>query len=150
MDKSTIFLMEAGEELDKLVAVEIMAEPAPKFIPEDALELQLAGDPVKSPGECWLCLCEYDRGDVPIWRPLPFSTDVLAAWQVVGRVCNWDVGDNMLILRCQAKDPTSDDPDDTGEWAEVEINGDWGKVLAEGKTAPEAICKAALLTRGMR
>lgn len=83
MTKEEISAMEAGEELDKLIAVEVMAEPAPKFIPEDALELQLVSDPVKSPRECWLCLCEYDQGDVPIWRPLPFSTDISAALQVV-------------------------------------------------------------------
>ncbi|GAJ23370.1 unnamed protein product, partial [marine sediment metagenome] len=77
--------METGEELDRLVATEVMGEPIPEFTPENALDLQLAGSPVKSPQGNWLCLCEYGEGDIPTWRPLPYSTDISAAWQVVAK-----------------------------------------------------------------
>ncbi|GAH74230.1 unnamed protein product, partial [marine sediment metagenome] len=82
MTKEEILAMEVGEELDKLVA-EAMGEPMPEFIPENALDLQLAGSLIKSPKGNWLCLCNYDEGDIPTWRPLPYSSDISAAWQVV-------------------------------------------------------------------
>uniref|UniRef100_A0A6M3LZQ5 Phage ABA sandwich domain-containing protein n=1 Tax=viral metagenome TaxID=1070528 RepID=A0A6M3LZQ5_9ZZZZ len=127
MNKEEILAME-GEELDKLIAVEVMAEPVPKFIPEDALELQLSGNPVKSPRECWLCLCEYDQGDVPIWRPLPFSTDISAAWQVMEKL---KVGDNETWFSfCEQVE---------------ELCGSDERVLYE--LNPEIICKAALLAK---
>jgi len=56
MDKGTILAIEAGEELDRLVAEEVMGEPMPEFTPEDALDLELAGSPVKSPKGNWVCL----------------------------------------------------------------------------------------------
>ena len=86
MTKEEILAMEIGEDLDRLVATEVMGEPMPEFIPEDALDLQLAGSPIKSPKGNWLCLCDYDKGDIPTWRPLPYATDISAAWQVEEKI----------------------------------------------------------------
>jgi len=147
MNKEEILTMEVGEELDKLVATEVMGEPIPEFTPENALDLQLAGSPFKSPKGNWLSLCKYDEGDIPTWRPLPYSTDISAAWLVVEKICNWDVGDNMLILKGQGPNLEPTEENERVGWWEAEINGDWGKVTAEGKIAPEAVCKAALLTK---
>ena len=144
--KEEILTMEAGRELDRLVAVEVMNEAMPSLIPEDALALQLAGSPIKSPGGNWLCLCEYEEGDIPTWHPLPFTTDISAAWLVVNKFCNWDNRDAMLTLKGQGENPTP--LEGNGEWWEVIIDDDSGRQWqAEGKTATEVICKGALLTR---
>jgi len=147
MTKEEILEMKTGEELDRLVATEVMGEPIPEFTPENALDLQLAGSPVKSPQGNWLCLCRYDEGDIPTWRSLAYSTDISAAWLLVEKMCNWDVGDNMLILKGQGPNLEPTEENEGVGWWEAEINGDWGKVIAEGKIAAEAICKVALLAK---
>ncbi|GAJ12734.1 unnamed protein product, partial [marine sediment metagenome] len=101
MDKDTILAMEVGDELDKLVAVEVMGELMPEFTPQNALDLQLVGSPVKSPKGNWLCLCRYDEGDIPTWRPVPFSTDISAAWQVVDKM--FELGYAMRLLHLGSK-----------------------------------------------
>ncbi|GAI39104.1 unnamed protein product, partial [marine sediment metagenome] len=82
MTKEEILAMEAGRELDELVATQIKGEPKPDYVVENVLDLQLTGDPAKSLGGNWLFLCEYDKGDIPTWYSLPFSTDISAAWPV--------------------------------------------------------------------
>jgi len=142
MTKEEILAMEAGEELDKLVA-EAMGEPMPEYIPENALDLQLAGSPIKSPKGNWLCLCNYDEGDIPTWRPLPYSSDISAAWQVVNKM--FELGYAMSLLHlssefypeywyCDFRPKDSNKPPEY-EWVDHQM------------TAPGAICKAALLTR---
>ena len=132
MTREEILAMKAGEKLDKLIAVEIMADSAPTFIPKYALELQLSGSPVKSSGECWLCLCDYNHGDVPIWRPLPFSTDILVAWHVVKKM----IKDGYYYFSNYG---------DNEKWG-VTYAHSFGE-LVWADTVEEAICKAALLTR---
>ena len=145
MTKEEILAMKTGRELDVLVAEKVMGHPMPDFIPEDALDLYLAGSPIHY--DSWACVCRYDEGDTPKWVPDPYSTDISAAWLVVGKVCNWDVDDNMLVLKGQAPDPTEPIGGENEGWWEAEINGTGGKVVAEGKIAPEAICKAALIAK---
>ena len=132
MNKEEILTMEAGEELDRLVATEVMGEPMPAFIPESALEFQLAGSPVKSPKGNWVCLCRYDEGDIPTWRPLTCSTDISAAWKVVKKMIN----------------------DGNSYFSDYGDNEKWGVTYAHSigelvwaDTIEEAICKAALLTK---
>jgi len=141
MNKEEILAMEVGEELDKLVAVEVMGEPMPEFTPGNALGFQLAGSPVKSPKGNWLCLCRYDEGDIPMWRPVPFSTDISAAWLVVEKLGGGKDIDQISVVYEL----------DFGEWKyRVTIDYqdlDKQSVTAWGKTPPVAICKAALLTR---
>ena len=143
MNKEKILAMEAGRDLDALVAEKVMGHPMPEIIPEDAIDLYLSGTPIHH--DSWTCVFRYDEGDVPKWVPDPYSTDISAAWQVVERVCNWDSRDAMITIKGQGKNPTPLEDND-GEWWEVMIDDDSARQwLAEGKTAPEAICKAALL-----
>jgi len=142
MAKEEILAMEAGEKLDELIAERIFGA---RLL---GVERVLWKDDLGCVGE----------------KPFAtkFSTDISAAWRVVEKICNWDVDDNMLILKGQAADLEPKDEEGKVGWWEAEINGTWGKVIAEGKTAPEAtwgkviaegktapeaICKAALLTR---
>jgi len=139
MDKSTILEIEAGEELDKLVAVEVMGELIPAVTHEPALDLQLAGSPVKSPKGNWLCLCRYDEGDIPTWRPVPFSTDISAAWPIAGKM-------GLALISLNNKD-----------WACCKANHIYHVDIGQDhyadpnlvicREAPEAISKVALLTR---
>jgi len=139
MTEEEILKMEAGGNLDRLVATEVMGEPMPELTPENALTLQLAGSPVKSPKGNWLCLCRYEEGDIPTWRPLPYSTDISAAWPIAVKV-------GLGLFPLNNKD-----------WAcckasyiyHVELGQDHyaDPHLVICREAPEAICKAALLTK---
>ena len=140
MDKSTILAMEAGEELDRLVAEEVMVEPMPEFTPEDALRLQLAGSPVKSPKGNWVCLCRYDEGDIPRWCPVPFSTDISAAWRVLEKLKR-DWGCIDLIWDAGAWDISLENYDSHRKFYLGKESG------ATYEELPEAICRAALITR---
>jgi hypothetical protein len=73
-----IDVMTAGHELDALVAEKVMGEIMPTA-PHDRAHLE----PIKSNGENWICWPEYEHGDKCKWAPLPFSTDLMAAWKVV-------------------------------------------------------------------
>jgi len=139
MAEEEILKMEAGIKLDWLAATEVMGEPMPELTPENALTLQLAGSPVKSPKGNWLCLCRYEEGDIPTWRPLPYSTDIAAAWPIAVKMglalislnngdwvcCNGNYLYSIKITQDHYADPN----------------------LVICREAPEAICKAALLTK---
>jgi len=110
---------EAGRCLDAWVASAVFNEPEPK-------------SRFDRPSEdgAWRWTGDY----VPRFAPKPFSTDIAAAWEVVGRVSNGyyiDIG-----------------VDEHG--AQVQINkyedGSWD-ILPESiraDTAPLAICRAAI------
>ena len=126
--------MKAGRELDALVAEKVMGKKVRR----------LSGNLY-----CW----EYD-GDYEnlhgLAQPIPtYSTDISAAWEVVNKLCNWDVDDNMLILKGQGPD-LENHGDEEAEWWEAEINGDfWGSPAnAEAETAPLVICLVALKAVG--
>jgi hypothetical protein len=112
MTKEEILAMEAGEELDKMVA-------------------EALGDVFETPdhGKCYRHFQKnpaYGGWSIPA----PVSTDILSAWHVVDRL----VGTAYYYMFDLKK---------------VYINTLWeasfeGRV-AQGKTVPEAICKAALL-----
>ena len=138
MTREEILAMEAGEELDRLVVTEVMGEPIPEFTPENALELQLAGSPVRSSQGNWLCLCKIGEGDVPTWRPMPYSTDISVAWQVLKKLREeyWcieiKIADGCRVIMELLRTPP----------IRVEVNAG-----TPFEKLPEAICKAALLTR---
>jgi len=146
MNKDGILAMEAGEELDRLVAIEIMGEQMPSFIPENALDLQLAGSPIKSQNGYWLCLCKYEEGDIPIWHPLPFSTDISAACRVLEKLtAEWTKRNKPIsievIYDCGAYEVKVETfNEDKSDWNEPIFSGSC-------EAAPEAICKAALVTK---
>jgi len=142
MTKEEILAMEANEELDKLVAVEVMNElMSDLFIPENALEHQLAGSPIKSGGGNWVCLCKYEEGDIPRWHPLPFSTDISAAWQVVEAIHKELFSIRHFFLRFLQ------------EQTRHEVNGGAGEIVTIAwpdlffHITPETICKAALIAK---
>lgn len=132
-----------NREIDVLVAREVMSldvEPSSNY---DGWygDLIPIGDREFIDPKGWV----YDKGR----RAVPhFSTNLICAWMLVEKVCNWDVDDNMLILKGQGPDlnPQLDD-EDSGEWWEAEINGTWGKVTAEADTVPLALCLVALKVR---
>jgi len=128
VEKEEILKMKAGEKLDRLVATEVMGEPIPEFTPPNALELQLAGSPVKSPQGNWVSRCKYSEGDIPTWRPLPYSRDIASAWQVKEKL---KVGDNetWFAFCLQVEDICGGD-----EPVLYELNA-------------EIICKAALIAK---
>ncbi|MBA7631314.1 hypothetical protein ES703_38845 [subsurface metagenome] len=150
MTKEEILAMEAGEELDALVSEGIMGCPKPDFIPEHALELALAGSPVRYNG--WLCICFYDEGDVPKWIPDPYSTDISAAWQVVEKMKDMIDNKRNQLLCCLKIhcDIPGEAWDIHWSYSELSIMDDGHKdhkLPLSWFSLPEAICKAALLIR---
>jgi len=86
MTKEEILAMEPGKYLDRMVAQEVMDEKQPQSTPQNALDRMLVNNPIRSEKGNWVCLCDYEHGDIPEWHPLNFSTDISAAWQVVERM----------------------------------------------------------------
>ncbi len=76
--------MEAGRELDALVAEKVMGEPRPTGNVPDGV---LAGVTTSSSGGGnWVgTTTGFTSGDEPVWLPKPYSTDIAAAWEVVGK-----------------------------------------------------------------
>lgn len=167
--KEVILAMEAGENLDRLVSTEVMGELMPELTPENALNLQLAGSPIKSPKGNWVCLCRYEENDIPVWRPLPYSTDISTAWQVVEKMRESDKY-NFKRIESLYKEPGQ--YDDTfiefcanlmeilgvtikdsviatmaGRPAELPEYPYPATLTLMRKLSPEAICKAALLAK---
>jgi len=91
--------MSAGYELDTLVAEKVMGEIMPTAS-HDRAHLE----PINSVGENWICWPEYEHGDKCEWAPLPFSTDLMAAWKVVSQfepwVCRFQSADGFIHLTC--------------------------------------------------
>ena len=129
--------MKAGRELDALVAEKVMG-------------IELCHHELHETRPT----CKYCHLNKGFWQPKwgriepprHYSTDIAAAWEIVERLCNWDVDDNMLVLKGQGPDlekkkwPNGE----AAEWWEAEIGGTWGKVVSKAETAPHAICLAAL------
>ena len=133
MTKEKILAMEPGPELDTLVAEKVMGHPMPDFIPEDALDLYLVGTPIYC--DSWSCVCRYDEGDTPKWVPDPYSTDISAAWPVVGKMESLGYGHKHLKYSQRREAGIA--------WMFMQPGR--GIFEARGKKAPEAICKAALI-----
>ena len=150
MTKKEILAMESGRKLDALVEEKLFNHQSEwrycNWLPEGYYEVQSYGEERIRGGlldEDELHPC-YREGEKWIVTPF-YSTDMTDAWKVVEKLCNWNVHDNMLILQGQTPHLEQEGEEDKVGWWEAEINGDWGKVVAEGKTASEAICRAALL-----
>ncbi|HUV53493.1 MAG TPA: hypothetical protein VMW64_10545 [Dehalococcoidia bacterium] len=147
MTKEEILAMEAGKKLDILVAQKVMDHPMPDFIPENALDLYLAGAPIHY--DSWSCVCCYDEGDVPKWVPDPYSSDISASWRVVEKLTEeWTKRNKPIsievievIYDCGAYEAKIE------TWNEDKY--DWNEPIFSGSctAAPEAICKAALIAK---
>jgi hypothetical protein len=126
MDREDILKMEAGRELDVLVAEKVMGEIKPVYSHEFHIE------PKWSIGGNWYCLPEYSSGDICEWQPKPFSTYIAAAWEVVEKIQS--NGDVLSLTYLE----------DFGEmmW---DVHFRIANTFAYAPTAPLAICRAALL-----
>lgn len=134
MTRDEILAMPAGRGLDVLVA-QTMEPNLPVLDPkEDYLGQQMSGEVFYSPLGFWHVVCEYDSGDVPMWKPVLLSTRIAAAWKVVEKFVS-DRGYGTEI-RWSEYHP------------EIQSRGwrcDFGSRTSYGATPMEAICKAALL-----
>jgi len=154
--------MEAGRELDALVAEKVMGW--------EYLEVGYFGEEDETPRQVelndWLdkvgiesigpYFIDVER-DFWIyasdmwghgWNP---STNIADAWRVVEKLCNWDVDDNMLVLEGQG--PDIEEEGQPGwvakQWWKADIVGIAGHNIGEADTAPHAICLAALKAVGV-
>jgi len=147
MTKEQIIAMEAGRELDKLVAEQIFSK---KVVSVKYLEGWMLGT---EPDEydraiyesCYATTYEggetylfgsFDEREMSIKVDLleQYSTDISVAWRVVDRLFEDGFREQRLVRDHR-----------TGTWeAEFGINE---AAFAESMNLPEAICKAALLTK---
>jgi hypothetical protein len=78
LTREMILNMPAGERLNRWVAERVMGQKMPMYIHSPHIDPTTDG--------AWICSPSYELGDLCIWRALPFSTDILAAWQVVEKL----------------------------------------------------------------
>lgn len=160
--------MSAGIQLDVLVAEKVMGESKPTELHEEGhLEA------IRSVGGNWICWPEYERGDECEWTPLPFSTDLMAAWKVVSLfepwVCRFQSADGFIHFTCshwadhgdciehvwtEEEEKMEDDPKPWSFHIHLGLLAERGGVpphwnhgdrfCAFGPTAPLAICRAVL------
>jgi len=152
MTKEEILAMKAGEYLDGVVAEQVMDEIQPKSAPQNALEQMLADNPIRSEKGNWICLCDYEHGDIPEWHPLHFSTDISAAWQVVEKMREIKDSKGNQLLCCLKIycDVPGEVWDIHWSYAELSVMNDGHKdhkLPLSWYSFPEAICKAALLAK---
>lgn len=124
MTKEEISAMQAGEELDKLVA-------------------EALGDVFETTGYD-KCYRHFQKNPAyGGWSiPAPTSTDISAAWQVVEKLYQ----DHF----CMKLEVIPDDDDQVAYYCcfyPSQIGGAEKMTLTLGHSMPEAICKAALLTK---
>lgn len=113
--------MEAGRELDVLIATKVLGYAQPKYV--------YIGEPDYSEIDAWW----YEDKD-GAWEELPkYSVDMGAAWEVVERF-KWP----KFYVGLQRTD--------TGNWrCDIETHGGDGPTYSDyHKTAPMAICLAAI------
>ena len=77
-----------------------------------------------------------EKGNVRVYKPPQYSTDISAAWEVVGKIQN----DYILDFKLERKYCVA-----AMKFVAVFEDLDGKKWVAHGWIAPEAICKAALL-----
>jgi hypothetical protein len=120
--------MPAGTELDTLIAEKVMGEDKPTYTHDHDDVMQI----IYSDKKAWACLPEYDNGDICEWRPKPFSSSILLAWEVVEKIK--EKGRLYLIVS-----------DDIGYKAEILLSNPVPMAIAQCDSAPLAICRVALL-----
>ena len=124
--------LEAGRELDAMIAERVFGEPYPAPIEEYPW---WSSAPVYSPKRQWIASATIGGGEnAHIWSPRRYSTEIAAAWSVVERVDNRnsvvkDLGVHTFGLARY----------DDGTYAAMFFNAS-----ARANSAPLAICRAAL------
>ncbi len=155
MTKEEILAMEAGRELDKMVAELLFSYRVEDrygyYDPESGYFCETQSSPlIGERGERQPCILvetkEFRGGVLELWNELPcYSTDISPAWQVVEKMLSegwywFAYGRKELGIElngCQfAKEPF------------IKDNIDYlvDKIVDGKFQMPEAICKAALLT----
>jgi hypothetical protein len=79
-------MINVGPELDAIIAEEVMGEKKPTFTADAqiVLDRQLSGEAhIESPLGCWYLVCIYEHGDVPEWIPMPYSTYLESAMDIL-------------------------------------------------------------------
>lgn len=84
--------------------------------------------------------------DYNFQRVPPYSTDIAAAWDVVEKLGNWH-GFDFLVWRT-AEASQYHEGDWQAGWYEAGFDGPESRASAYAKTAPIAICRAALKAVG--
>ena len=128
--------------MDALVAEKVMGEPQPTA----NVPLGIAFTPwhtSASEGGNWYgTTTGYDSGDEPIWMPRPYSTDIGAAWEVVERI----TGHLSLYVTVGNTASFPSSIHYLKPWVCVIGIHEKPVALIQAKTAPHAICLAALKT----
>jgi len=132
MTRDEILAMKPGRELDKLVESTFFGWKEGMECDGEIGEL-----PISSDG--WFCLkCGYQgtwgEDTTHYQQPKPRSTDIAAAWEILKEL------NKKTYVRVER--PTKTGYECFDKWI-CEIGG--GRIYASGKTAPEAVCKVALL-----
>ena len=123
MTRDEILNLEAGREMDALIAEKVMGEKQPNYVHAN-LHMEY---PETSTCGNWQCFNIFEHGDICEWHPKQFSTDISAAWEVVEMM-----GDKF------------DNVGHGEEWYCVYRPDEWGNIVY-ADSAPLAICRAALL-----
>ena len=132
MTRDEILAMEPGRELDALVAERVMGKPKPTVIPRSDEKFLETWDDW---GGAWLARFKGDN-EIGQYYALPFSTNISKAWEVV---------EKMQELGCMIELDRYYPGENSGLWTCLFCAGSELCGRAEVPTAPEAICKAALL-----
>lgn len=154
--------MKPGRELDALVAVEVMGEDLSVYpdhlwkksedgeVDVFAMDSDLHSGPRCT--RCWFSYCVHCKETIePCQRtPSYYSTNIAAAWEVVPAIQSKVLFSRPLVFRLEGIgeqweatffDPFAGSPADPGTFPYIK---------AEGSTASEAICLAALKAVGYK
>lgn len=136
--------MEAGPEMDRLVAEKVMgwrdmswAERYPNDAEDTGFMPRQWYGPLPDGRLVGLYnVSEHDH-DSPnsLWRP---SVNIAHAWELMEKVRN--DGWHVVVVTCDGCEPGSDGP-----WAVDIVRRNQGAIAVHANTAPLAICRAALM-----
>lgn len=128
--------MPAGPELDELIAFWVFREQKPAYTHKRHID-------VRYHGKSWLCLPEYEKGDVCHWVPLGYSTTPSYAWYVINAMREidfwWSASYKTAVFYDELNKPGYEV---RFRCVRAGTRGDW---FAAAKTLELAICRAALM-----
>lgn len=144
MRPDDIMQLQAGREMDALVAELVMGESKPSL---DGITIDdVFRHNTYSPGGAWYITAQFENGDIPYWDPVRYSTDIADAWKIIEKlraegkgiqvmtVSDWDVDDSPIIWQCFIS-----------ATSRIFSRPQMGDAWANANTAPLAICRAALI-----
>lgn len=134
--------LEAGRELDALVAEKVMGEAEPVYVPgwNQVFTATFNGDALWSEKGNWYWICDGNKDDGVFCYPRPFSKDIAAAWQIVEKMA-----ENDISLHLAEVVPSSD----AIVWEVMFSGRDISDTYTCEMSVPFAICLAALKAVGV-